>query len=227
MWFGSDASTMISNMVADAEKSVQIDPQDASSLATLAYARLMRGRYAEAEDLFQSALELSPSNSHVLATVATVFAYLGKADEGAALSDRTIRLDPRMTPANLNGLKDAYFMARRYDDAIKVLTQIPEESRARDSWVFLTASYAWLGRKEEVATTRAKLLRAFPAISAERSPNEDYIFARSTDEEFFVESFRVADLPVCMTPEEIASMPTVKQRPECEAERAKAVAVKS
>jgi hypothetical protein len=36
----------------------------------------------------------------------------------------------------------------------------------------------------------------------------------------FVEGFRVAGLPVCMTAEEIAPFPTLKPLPECEAERA-------
>jgi hypothetical protein len=57
--------------------------------------------------------------------------------------------------------------------------------------------------------------------------NEDYVYARQEDEDFFVDGFRVAGLPVCMTAEEIAELPAVKPRPECKAERAKAVAAKS
>jgi TolB-like protein/class 3 adenylate cyclase/tetratricopeptide (TPR) repeat protein len=221
MFFGGDGPTMIANMVADAERAVEIDPRDAASVATLGYARLMRGRYAEAENLFRSAVEMSSGNSHVLVMAASGFAYLGKAEEGAALSDRALRLDPRMTPGNIGGLKDAYFMARRYEDVIKVSHLIPEEIRTRDVWVFLTASYAWLGRGEEAASAREKLLRAFPTVSAERSLNEDYTFAKQKDEDFFVESHRVADLPLCMTVSEIASIPSAKRRAECEAERAK------
>ena len=52
--------------------------------------------------------------------------------------------------------------------------------------------------------------------------NEDYVYARKEDEEFFVDGFRVAGLPVCMTAEEIGQFPALKPRPECEAERAKA-----
>lgn len=93
--------------------------------------------------------------------------------------------------------------------------------------VFLTASYARLGRTDETNLARAKLLKAFPNVSAERMLNEDYAFARKEDEDLFVDGFRVAGLPVCMTAEEIAKFPTLKPRPECQAERAKSVAVKS
>ena len=41
-----------------------------------------------------------------------------------------------MTPANLMGVKDTYYMARRYEDTIVVVNRMPEDNRSRDSWVF-------------------------------------------------------------------------------------------
>ena len=57
--------------------------------------------------------------------------------------------------------------------------------------------------------------------------NEDYVYARKEDEGLFVDGFRLAGLPVRMTKEEIAQFAALKPRPECQAERARAVAVKS
>jgi hypothetical protein len=68
---------------------------------------------------------------------------------------------------------------------------------------------------------------AFPDVSAEPMLNEDYAFARQKDEAFFVRSFRVAGLPLCMTAAETAKFSAPKPRLECRATRAKAVAVKS
>jgi hypothetical protein len=99
---------------------------------------------------------------------------------------------------------------------------MPEEQRSRSSWVFLAVSYARLGRTQEAADARAKLLKAFPEVSAERMLNEDYVYAREEDQDLFVDGFRVAGLPVCMTADEIAAFPAPNPRPECEAERAKA-----
>ena len=118
-----------------------------------------------------------------------------------------------MTPANLSGVHDAYYMARRYEDTIDAVMRMPEEQRARSSWVFLAASYARLGRTEEAAEAKAKLLKAFPNVSAERVINEDYVYARKEDEDFFVDGFRVAGLPVCMTAEEIAQFPARSHAP--------------
>jgi TolB-like protein/class 3 adenylate cyclase/tetratricopeptide (TPR) repeat protein len=220
--FGADATAALERMVADAEKAVGLDPQDCESLGTLAFARMYQSRWAEAETQFRTAVEMCPANSHALVLAATGFSFIGKAEDGAILADRALRLDPRMTPANLSGVKDAYYMARRYEDTIDAVMRMPEEQRSRDSWVFLAASYARLGRTEDTAEAKAKLLKAFANVSAERMINEDYVYARQEDEDFFIESFRVAGLPVCMTADEITGFSAPKPRPECEAERAKA-----
>jgi TolB-like protein/class 3 adenylate cyclase/tetratricopeptide (TPR) repeat protein len=221
--FGADAAGALQRMIADAEKAVALDPQDCESVETLAYARgLFQGRWAEAEAQFRSAVEMCPANSHTLILAASGLSFIGEAQEGADFADRALRLDPRMTPANLSGAKDACYMARRYEDTIDAVMRMPEEHRGRDSWVMLAGSYGQLGRTEEAAEARAKLLKAFPNVSAERVINEDCVYARQEDEDFFVDGFRVAGLPVCMTAEEIEQMPGATPRPECEAERAKA-----
>jgi tetratricopeptide (TPR) repeat protein len=225
--FGADAATGLKQMVADAEKAVELDPEDCESLGTLAFARVYQSRWAEAEAQFRSSVEMCPANSHTLALAAAGFATLGKAAEGVGFGDRALRLDPRMTPANLSGVKEPYYFARRYEDTVAVILRMPEDQRSRDSWVFLAGSLARLGKKEETAAVNEKLVRIFPNVSAERMLNEDFAYARKEDEDFFVDGFRVAGLPVCMTAEEIAEFPAPKPLPECQAERAKAVAAKS
>ena len=98
---------------------------------------------------FHAALAMGPSNVHVVALAAGGLPLIGKAEEAAGYADRAIRLDPRMTAGNLNGCKDAYFMAQRYVDTVTTVTRMPEKSRSRDSWVFLTAGLARLGRTVE------------------------------------------------------------------------------
>jgi TolB-like protein/class 3 adenylate cyclase/tetratricopeptide (TPR) repeat protein len=225
--FGADAATALPQMFADAEKAVALDPQDCESVATLAFVRVYQARWTEAEKEFRSSVDMCPANSHALILAASGLASIGKAEEGAGLADRALRLDPRMTPANLTGVHDAYYMAQRYEDTIDVVMRMPEEQRARSSWVFLAASYARLGRTEEAAEAKAKLLKAFPNVSAERVLNEDYVFARKQDDDLFVDGFRVAGLPVCMRAEEIAAFPAAKPLPQCQAERAKGIAERS
>ena len=55
-------------------------------------------------------------------------------------------------------------MARRYEDTIDAVMRMPEEHGRRDSWVMLAGSYARLGRTEEAAEAKAKLLRPSPTF---------------------------------------------------------------
>ena len=66
---------------------------------------MYQGRWAEAEKQFRSSVEMCPANSHTLILAASGFSYIGKAEEGAGFGDRALRLDPRMTPANLSGVR--------------------------------------------------------------------------------------------------------------------------
>ena len=84
--FGADAATGLKQMVADAEKAVELDPDDCELLGTLAFARMYQARWAESEAEFRSSVEMCPANSHVLALAATGFSFIGKAEEGARLS---------------------------------------------------------------------------------------------------------------------------------------------
>jgi tetratricopeptide (TPR) repeat protein len=171
------------------------------------------------------ALELSPADSHVVLATAFTLASLGFADEGSKLADRAFRLDPHMPPALLSGLKDTYYMARRYEDVIATVDRAPEEERLRDMWLMFAVSHARLGHEKEARDAVAKLLHAHPNISAERMLNEDYgTFAREEDKAYFVDGFRILKLPMCMTSVEIAQFEDPKPVPGCEAERASAAA---
>ena len=96
-----------------------------------------------------------------------------------------------MTPANLMGVKDAYYMAQplsRTPSPSSIVCPrtvghgIPGSSSR-------PASHGSARRRRRDAA-RARLLQAFPDVSAERMLNEDYAFARKEDEDFFVDSFR-------------------------------------
>jgi TolB-like protein/tetratricopeptide (TPR) repeat protein len=227
IWQGADPVEMTAKMVTDAEEAVRLDPRDASSLATLGYARGLERRWDDAVSLLDAAVELNPSNSHVLATVATGLAYVGQAERGSVYGDRAFLLDPRMTPANLNGIKDAYFMAKRYADTVMAVTRMPEESRGRDAWAFLAIAQAKLGNEEQAAAARAKLLAAFPNASAERMLNEDYTFGTQAAEDLFMEGFRSGGLPACLTADELKAFPKPYRRADCDAERATAAVPRS
>ena len=88
--------------------------------------------------------------------------------------------------------------------------------------------YAQLEAPGELEQWRPRLLKEVPDWSAELyfDLNGDYPPAAAAERALVLESIAKAGLPRCATPEQLAEKPTMRRMPECEAERAKAAAVK-
>jgi hypothetical protein len=120
-----------------------------------------------------------------------------------------------MTPENLNCINDAYFFARRFEDTIAVVSQIPLEARGRGARLMLTMSYALLGRANEAVQARAELLKNYPTISAELVLNTGWAMARPQEENLVLEGFRAAGLPLCASQADLAPIPNPRRLPQC------------
>jgi len=214
---GGDFETAMQAMEVDAKKAVALDPYDAEAHVTLAFYLSGRGRFDDADSHIQTALQANPTNAQVLVVSAAVLAWGGKPELGASLADRVRRLDPWMTSENLNCLKDAYFFARRFEDAISVMSSVPVEARGRGTRVILTLSYALLGREAETARARTDLLEKYPRIAAELLMNQDWLCARQDEEELLLAGFRAADLPLYASDTDLAGIENPLRLTRCQA----------
>lgn len=204
-------------MGADLKKGVELDPGDADAQAALAYYHTMDNKLAESESLIREALALNPNNVNVLGLAAMVLPYVGHPEEAAALADKALRLDPRMVPANLAGIRHAYYWSRHFEQVIAVMNRIPEESRSSLGLLQLAASHAFLGHTDEAAAAKAALLAKLPGITAQNYFADGWYFARKQEEDLFFDTFRVLKLPMCATPEQLKSIAKPKPLPECPA----------
>jgi tetratricopeptide (TPR) repeat protein len=202
-------------MEADTRRALALDLYDAEARVALAFYLNGRGRFEESEAQIRSALQANPANPQVLVVAAAMLAWCGKPDEAAELADKVMKLDPWMAAENLNDVKDAYFLARRFGDVIAVVSRIPLDARGRGSRLLLTLSYAMLGRANDTARARAELLAEYPSISAELLLNQDWRFGRPQEEALFLEAFRAAGLPLCASDSDLAKLPNVRRLPEC------------
>jgi len=85
---------------AAAERSLQLNPDQAEGHAALGLCRLANDRnWRGAEASFRRALELAPGNVLVLRHAAILAACLGRNDESIALLKRAVTLDPLSVPA--------------------------------------------------------------------------------------------------------------------------------
>jgi tetratricopeptide (TPR) repeat protein len=222
-----DFATAMRAVGTDFARAVALDPNDAEAHVALGNYYSLVGHFAESEAETRAALALNPADSSVLHLAATTLPYLGFPEEAAACADKALRLDPNMSPGNLSALKDAYYLARRFEDALRVIERIPPASRSRGSLLLHPASLAMLGRpRDEVDRARAAMLARDPGVSIELLLDREYAFARRQERDLFVDGLRQAGFAVCAKTEDLAKVEKPVRLPECEAERAKAVAVK-
>lgn len=213
--YGTDFDEAMRAMEADARKAVELAPDDAEARAALAWYLINRGRLLESETEIRAALAANPNNVNVMLMGSAILASNGHTDEGVALADRVLKIDPRANSGTLNTIKDAYFFSRRFEDLVGVITRIPENARSRGSRLFLTMGYAFLGRTAELEAARKAFIQNYPKVSAELMLNQDWTSLPTEQENLFIDGFRKAGLPLCATPDQLTKVPILKHISDC------------
>ena len=131
------------------------------------------------------------------------------------MADLVLRLDPQMPRARLGTLVSAYFFGRKFERAIEMSDQIPEESRDKFTRFFRAASYAFLGRAEDAERAKADLIAKNGEQVMEIWFNEGEVFARTNEQDLEREGFRKLGLRICATEEELKKFDNPKRLPEC------------
>jgi len=149
------------------------------------------------------AVTLNPNASGAIAWMGFISGCLGEHDKGIELAREALRLDP-LAPGWLRCLLGhAYFMARRYDEAISAYKAASLEWVAVLGW--LAASYAQASRIDEARATASSYLKearkemvAYP-LGEPESWIEFLVarsgFVRQEDINHFVDGLRKAGLP--------------------------------
>jgi tetratricopeptide (TPR) repeat protein len=135
---------------------------------------------------------------------------------GAELADRAIRLNPNYKPWASSGLRYAYFMAGRYQDALKVMERQTPDNYSKYAWVQRAGSLAALGRKAEAEATVKEALQRHPDLTIETIAN-DQAFSRA-EAPRHIETMRLAGFPACAKSEVLAKLDKPVRLEECGAE---------
>ena len=145
-----------------------------------------RGEYVKALVESKKAITLDPNyaNGHVLQ--ATLLYYAGRPKEGLEEMLKAIQLNPHHPHNYPFHLGQAYFVLRRYDEAItafnKGLFSNPSSERLH---VWLAAAYAHDGQVDEAIWQMKQVLMANPEFSIERQ-KKAFPFKDSIDLEHFI-----------------------------------------
>ncbi len=157
----------------------------------------------EAKIHAERAVTLNPNASGAIAWMGFISGCLGKHDKGIELAREALRLDP-LAPGWLRCiLGHAYFMARRYDEAISAYKAASLEWAYGLGW--LAASYAHASRIDEARATASSYLEAArkEMVACPLGEPESWIeflvarsgYVRQEDINHFVDGLRKAGLP--------------------------------
>jgi TolB-like protein/class 3 adenylate cyclase len=208
------AATM-KELESDLRTALALDPSNADAQAGLMMYLAMEGRLAETSAEIDRALRDNPTNNLVLVSAANQLPYLGRPEEGVATADLALRLDPQTPPGRRNFLVMPYFFDRKFERAIEVSDQIPEEHRNKLVMFMRAASYAFLGRAEDAERAKADFIAKFGDQAFEIFSNEGEVFVRRKEEDIYREAFRKLGLRICATEEELKKFDNPKRLPEC------------
>jgi TolB-like protein/class 3 adenylate cyclase/Flp pilus assembly protein TadD len=173
-------------------KALELDSSNASAHAVLAEIYLSRQQFDLARSEFDQAIALNPNDAQSHATRGNVLVYGGEPEEAIKSFEVAMKLSPTMDVVRSYSIGWAYYLAGRYDDAVR-LSEAGVRQNPADyfNYACLAASYAQLGRMQDAARAAASTLRAWPFFHIETFASQ---FKREADRAAIAEGLRTAGL---------------------------------
>jgi len=178
-----------------AERAIVLDPYDARALTIAGHVRAcVQRRPREGAALHERALSLNPNLAMAWALSAVTQAYLGDTDEAERRNNHYKRISPLDPHAFLF---DGFFILihllnRDYESAVATGRAVTEINPTfSENFKPYLAALGHLGRTQEAAAVRRRLLALEPGFSVERFLTATPI-ERQTDREFYAEGLRLA-----------------------------------
>jgi DNA-binding SARP family transcriptional activator/TolB-like protein len=196
--WAADPAAAMEKAGQHAERAVALDPYDARGLTIAGHVRaFLHRRLHEAIALHERALSLNPNLAMAWALSAIAYAYVGDTDEAERRNNRYKSLSPLDPHAFFF---DAFFilihlMKRDYESAVAMARAVTEMNPSFSAtYKPYLAALGHLGRSQEAAVVRRRLLAIEPDFTVERfvatSPLE-----RASDREHYAHGLRLAGVP--------------------------------
>lgn len=130
-----------------AARAVALDDSDPLTHLSMAWCHLWRREFDATRLHLDIAARLNPNDADRAMDRGTALMYLGEPEAAIEVMKAGMRLNPFHPETYLLDLAEAYFVARRYDDMLKIAGQISDSSPKFAAWK--AAAYAYTGCFEE------------------------------------------------------------------------------
>ncbi|MGD8446560.1 MAG: tetratricopeptide repeat protein [Desulfobacterales bacterium] len=154
--------------VSLAQKALSLDDFQPSAHELLGSIYIRKGQYDLAIAELQQALNLNPNDALFHSEMGEVLLYAGQTDTAIKFMETGLRFNPRPEPGIYMELGLAYYLKKRYEDAVKALQKgLAKKPDFVGHLIVLTAAYAQLGNVEDAKLSAQKVLRRHPFFEVE------------------------------------------------------------
>ena len=174
-----------------AQKALSFEESNASAHRLLGWTYLKWNEYDLAAHEFKRALELNPNDAESFDALGAVMLYTGDLDAVIEAQETAFRFSTSLPPRSFVHLGLAYYLAGRYDDAIRTMEQsLGKNPDLVVHHVILAAAHAQAGHVEE-ATRAAEVRRLHPFFEVDSFGSA---FRNAADRAKLAEGLRKAGL---------------------------------
>jgi len=180
-------------IAAELEVALALDENDSDVQRVLASLSILRNDHDRAVFHQNRALKLNPNDDLIVVQQGEVLTWIGQPEEGVPWIQKAMKLNPFHPPRFWSHLGRAWFVARRYADAIEAFKQITSLDQFHHA--YLAACYAQLG-DSQLAPQHAKAVLALnPEFTWRGTLMPTLHYKHSRDVEHHQESVLKAGLP--------------------------------
>jgi adenylate cyclase len=127
-----------------ATKAVTLDDSDPLTHLSMAWCHLWRREFDATRLHLDIATRLNPNDADRAMDRGTTLMYLGEPETAIEVMEAAMRLNPFHPDTYLLDMAEAYFVARRYDEMLKIASRVSDQSPKFTAWK--AAAFAYLGR---------------------------------------------------------------------------------
>ncbi|HEU0155847.1 MAG TPA: winged helix-turn-helix domain-containing protein [Stellaceae bacterium] len=169
MGWAEEPARFLGQAAQAATKALEIDDTDVRAHVVLGRTAIFYHRYAEALAEMDRAIAINPNDARAIAGRGNALMWTGQTDNAIAALEAARHLDPDLGPLDRFALSLAYYLKRRYGDAIEeARLNLRKTEGANFSRIVLAAAYAEAGRAEEAAPVVAQIHRLDPTFDPQQ-----------------------------------------------------------
>jgi adenylate cyclase len=190
--WGSPEEEPLERALEIAREGVRVNRASHSNRLALGQVCLNKGLHAEALEALETAIALNPNDADGYVFQGQALSRVGRSDEAIEMIEKARRLNPAAPRWYAWHLGMAYYLSRRYEEAVVALRRGSPLSPMAYRW--LAATYAQLGREQDAKAAADEYLKRTPDFSLARHL-EMVPFQHLGDRDHYVEGLRKAGLP--------------------------------